>query len=529
MEETSSNCVRIIERDSPPRYMHYAEDFITVDLPVGTKVVYPKPPMKPIDNRKAAIRYALNHPEGDAKPLYAQLVPGMKVTIAIDDISVPLPPMKTPDLRQQMLEVLLEMMEDHGVEDYEMIVALALHRPMTGAEIKRMVGSRIFNKYYPDRLYNMDGEDPDGMTILGTTPHGEDVQMVKRAAESDLLIYVNINYVPMNGGFKSIGTGLAGYTGIRHHHNPKTILKCDSYMDPHKSELYNSNRRMGKIIKENLNVFHIETTINNKMYDDNLMFLAKPEDDWTSADFLKFRGMQAALKRLPRAAKRNFFHKIPADYGLLGVHAGETQAVHEKTLQKCWQQHAVEVDGQSDIVIYGIPFESPYNVNSIMNPLLVRVMALGYFFNMYRNKPVIKKDGTLIVTHPCYDDWDPEHHPSYIEFFNRCLTETRDSIELQDRWEEEFAHNPNYVEMYRRGNAYHGVHPFYMWYWAENGQAHVGRVIVVGAENDHVPERLGWLTADSMEEALEMAYGFHGANPDITMMHHPPFMIADVQ
>jgi hypothetical protein len=57
-----------------------------------------------LPNREAAIRYAINHPI-DAKPLYAQLEPGMRVTIAMDDISLPLPPMQTPDLRQTMLEV----------------------------------------------------------------------------------------------------------------------------------------------------------------------------------------------------------------------------------------------------------------------------------------------------------------------------------------------------------------------------------------------------------------------------------------
>ncbi|MFU8803438.1 MAG: lactate racemase domain-containing protein, partial [Bradymonadaceae bacterium] len=493
------------------------------------RVIYANKPMKAIENRQAAIRYALNHPEGGVAPLYAQLKPGMKVTIAIDDISVPLPPMKTPDIRQQVLEILLQILTDHGVEDVEMVIALALHRPMADWEIKRMVGPKIFAEYYPKKLYNMDGEDKENMVILGQTDQGEDVQMVRRAAESDMLIYLNVNFVPMNGGYKSIGTGLAGYQSIRHHHNPKTILASDSYMDPKKSALYDSNTRMGRLVNEKLNVFHIETALNNKMYDDTMDFLAIPEEDWSAADELKFKSLKWTLEKLPRKAKRAVFHKVPADYGLIGVFAGETEAVHEKTLQKCWQQHAVEVEGQSDVVVYGIPFESPYNVNSILNPLLVRVMALGYFFNMYRGKPLIKKGGTLIITHPCYDEFDPEHHPSYIEFFNRCLPETRCSRTLQNRWEEEFANNPNYVEMYRRGNAYHGVHPFYMWYWAENGQHHVGRVIVVGAENDHVPERLGWLTARTMDDALEMAREVHGESPDITVMHHPPFVITDVK
>ena len=527
MDDSPTQNVVYLDEDSAPRYLHYAEDFITYRFPAGTRVLYPNAPLKPIAHRKAAIRQALNNPEG-CEPLFAQLEPGMKVTIAVDDISVPLPPMKTPDIRQEMLEVVLDMLTDYGVEDVHIVVALALHRRMTDAEIERMVGSKIFNAYAPDRLYNMDAEEPDGMVILGETRHGEEVEIIRRAAESDLLIYVNINFVPMNGGFKSIGTGLSGYRGIRHHHNPETIRKSNSYMDPEKSALYSSNTRMGKIINEKINVFHIETTLNNKMYDDSLNFLARNEDQWSGADWAKFKSMQFALERLPRNLKRTVFHKIPADYGLVGVHAGKTQLVHEKTLEKCWKQHALKVKGQADVVVYGIPFESPYNVNSVLNPLLVRVMALGYFFNMYRNHPLVKKGGTLIVTHPCYDDFDPEHHPSYIEFFNRCLPETRDAFELQSRWEEEFAHNPNYVEMYRRGNAYHGVHPFYMWYWAAHAMDHVDEVIWVGADR-RTAQRLGFRAASTLADALEMASGTVGPSPSITYLHNPPHLIADVK
>ena len=50
-------------------------------------MIYPNPPIKGLPNREAAIRYAVNHPL-EMDPLYAQLEPGMKVTIAIDDISL---------------------------------------------------------------------------------------------------------------------------------------------------------------------------------------------------------------------------------------------------------------------------------------------------------------------------------------------------------------------------------------------------------------------------------------------------------
>jgi hypothetical protein len=156
-------------------------------------------------------------------------------------------------------------------------------------------------------------------------------------------------------------------------------------------------------------------------------------------------------------------------------------------------------------------------------------MGMRYFFNMFRGKPLLKKGGVMILVHPCYDDFDHDFHPSYIEFFHRLLPETRDSFKLREKYELEFAHNPSYIEMYRRGNAYHGVHPFFMWYWGENGRAHVGKVIVAGAENAHVPEILGWQRADSLSEAIAMARAEMGRSAEITMLHQPAIMIADVE
>jgi nickel-dependent lactate racemase len=117
----------------------------------------------------------------------------MKVTIAIDDISLPLPPMVLPDVRQTILEIVLELLSDSGVDDVHLIIANALHRRMTEAEMKRMVGEKIFAAHYPERYYNHDAEDPEGMVELERTSLGEVVAINRRAAESDLLIYVNIN------------------------------------------------------------------------------------------------------------------------------------------------------------------------------------------------------------------------------------------------------------------------------------------------------------------------------------------------
>lgn len=516
-----------INKKSAKRIIWYGDGFMHERLPVGTRVIYPHQPIGGLPDPDRAIRLALANPEG-GEPLHAMLKTGMRVTIAIDDISVPLPQMVRPDVRQRILDIVIPLLNDHGVDDIHLIVATCFHRRMTANEIKRMVGNKVFKEFYPDRLYNHDGEDPEGMISLGKTRLGEEVTINKRAADSDLLIYVNVNLVPMDGGHKSVGVGLCDYRTLKAHHTPQAILKSDSYMDPDHSELHHSCKRIGRMIDKAVKVFHIETAVNNRMFGETMSFLAKNEDEFTDLDRAKFEAMHATLSRLPSKLKREFLHRVPSPYDLIAVHAGTTEETHAPIMAACHKQYAIDVKGQADVVIMGIPFISPYNVNSILNPLLVQVLALGYLHNLYRGAPVLKKGGTLIVCHPLHDEFHAEHHPSYIEFFHRLLPETRDALQLQQRYEEKFATDPAYIAMYRKGNAYHGVHPFYMWYWGENGRAHVGRVIAAGCQQPYVAERLGWEWSSTLTEALDMARETHGPSPEITLLHLPPLGLMDV-
>ncbi len=522
--------IEFVDDKSGPLMVHYGTRFREVKLPRGSRVIYPNDPLEPLGNPKAAIKYALNHPL-DADPLYAQLTPGMKLTIAVDDISLPLPPMVRPDLREMILTEILSMCADHGVDDIEIIIAVCLHRHMTGPEIRRMVGDKIYNEYYPDRLYNHDAEDQENIVEIGITPEGDHVRLNRRAVESDLLIYVNVNLVPMDGGHKSVTVGLCDYLSVSAHHNTHTMHKCHSYMDPRpeKSQLAKICNRMGKIVDEKLNVFHIETALNNRMYGGQLAYLGRREASWSEFDRAKFQASAALLERLPESARRSFFQRIPSPYGLTAIYAGATEPTHEKILDACFKQYAVPVSGQCDVLVSGVPFISPYNVNSILNPLLVQVMALGYLFNMYRGSPLLRKDGVMILYHPCHEEFNRTHHPSYVEFYHRILSISTNSYDIH-QYEREFAENPDYVHMYRHGNAYHGVHPFYMWYWGDAGRAWVGKVIVVGPENTRVPRQLGWESAPDFNTALDMARSHLGkSHPEITMSHAPPIMIADVE
>ena len=85
-----------VDRSTPPTLMWHGEGFRLERLPVGTRVVYGPEPIAPLADPDAAIRHALDHPLGDSEPLRTLLRPGMRLTIAFDDVSLPLRPCVPP-------------------------------------------------------------------------------------------------------------------------------------------------------------------------------------------------------------------------------------------------------------------------------------------------------------------------------------------------------------------------------------------------------------------------------------------------
>ena len=54
----------------------------------------------------------------------------MKLTICFDDISLPLPPMRRPDIRQRVIEAVLDLAAAAGVDD---VAASSPPSPCTAA------------------------------------------------------------------------------------------------------------------------------------------------------------------------------------------------------------------------------------------------------------------------------------------------------------------------------------------------------------------------------------------------------------
>jgi hypothetical protein len=517
-----------VDGSTPPTLFWHGEGFRTERLPEGSRVLYPPEPLDPLADPTGAIRHALEHPLGGSEPLGALLRPGMRLVIAFDDVSLPLPPMRRPDNRQLVIEQVLDMAAAAGVDDVVLIAALSLHRRMTEAELRHALGDRIYDAFAPHGLLlQHDAEDPTDVVHLGVTDLGEDVEINRRAAQSDLLVYVNITLVAMDGGHKSVATGLATYRSLRHHHNARTMAMSRSFMDQEHSELHSSNWRMGRLIRDSgVKVFQIETTLNTDTFPEQFRFLQRREWEWAVADRAAFLAASRGLDAVPQRIARSILHGVKSPYRMTSVQAGEVEAVHARTTENVYAQHLVDIEGQADVLTMGLPYIGPYNVNSVMNPVLVACLGLGYYFNLYLGKPLVREGGVVIISHPTPWAFHPGHHPSYIDFFEQVLSQTTDPAEMH-KYEESFATDPWYVHLYRTGHAYHGVHPLYMWYWCAHALEHLGAVIVLGGDRAAV-RRLGFKPASTMADALEMASDVVGPDPSITHLHVPPILMARV-
>lgn len=467
----------------------FGDTLIEAKFPERTRILRPPEPLPPLKNPEQAIRDALASPL-DHEPLSRSVGPRAKVTIAFDDPCMPMVPMRSPDFREMTITILLEELDKLGVpkQNIQLICANALHRKWTRRELSTILGTKITQTFGPSHLYCHDAEDSESLLFLGETERGFEVEVHRAVFESDLFIYVNVTNSAMNGGWKSIVVGLSSFRSIRHHHRPFPGASGKSVMDHKHSSFQKLLGEMGKLVDRELDkrgrrILTLESVLNTA---------------------------------------------IPSE--LIAVFAGHPVKTHEETLKVVDKQQVLSVQGQSDVMVYGLSNQMDhYSKLSTINPILVRNLGLSYSFGLYHNKPVVREGGILILAHPCPRVFHPLHQPSYQELFEEVLPQLQDPYEIWDLYSEDYAHRLEFVHKYRYAYAYHGTHPLILWGQGAFPIRYVSRVFLAGASDDEAARRLGFEPFASLEEALLEAENILGKDCSITYQPMPPFYISSVQ
>ena len=467
--------------------LFYGDNWIDVSIPARTRVIRAEPTDSPppIPDLDSTIREALANPIAH-DPIPKLVGKGAKVTIAFDDTGVPLT--KSPDFRQVAISILLEELQKAGValQDIKLLCANALHRKRTRGELAPIVGERISVLWSPQRLYCHDAEDKENLVFVGETKRGHEVEVNRAVIDSDLLIYVNVTETPFSGGWKSIAVGLSSFRSIRHHHRPFPYASGKSVMDPKVSSFQKLIWELGAVIENHLaqkgrRIFSLESVV-------------KASD--------------------------------PPE--VTAVFAGHTPDVHVHTLDALNNIQVIDVEGQSDVGVFGISSKTGYCQNSFINPLLVVDKGFESTYGMFQNRLLIRPGGILILAHPCPYQFDDLRHPSYREFFDRLIPISLDPYELWNLFADYFAHRPEYIHKYRYGYGYHGAHLFFMWNTRGAPSRHLGGTFLAGAEDFDVARRIGFEPFATVEDAIAEAENRLGKDCSITFHAMPPVSIARV-
>lgn len=444
----------------------YGETGVEIEVPESAFVAIRKDPPA-IADPVEAFRKAICNPVG-MPPIQELVRPGGEVTIAFDA------PPRSGVPRRIAIPIILEELEKAGVPErhVRLICATGTQRKRTYEELRRNLGSEIFDRFWPRRLSNHDCTT--NLVQLGESRHGDYVEYNSAVCESDLLFYLG-TVVPLNwGGFTGVGAviGLGSARSIESHHTD-VINHPDSYAADPMSSLYMKHKLAIQAQIEKASgkkIFYADAAVNSK-------------------------GEPAA------------------------VYAGHSPEIQQDEWKSGIDLFKVTVP-QGDILVLGLPINDVYGTSH--NPLVSLTYA-AMAARSWLNKPLVRKGGVVIVLVRCDGRIDERTRPSdreVIDLFARCFS----AADLRD-YREEFLTRDDLIYRYRHCNACHPIHPFWLFYEDQYLLDHPGKVIFAGDVNPGAVRSVGCTPARSFEEALTMAR--HVVGNDARVLVVPRYFTRD--
>ncbi|MCX8172206.1 MAG: nickel-dependent lactate racemase [Archaeoglobaceae archaeon] len=475
------------------------DDVLIYDFPNEVDIVYPPPILKTHKSPLEIVKNAINS-------VKIESFTNSKIVIAFDDVSLPFP-LSKEDPRKLVITELIKKLKENGVgkDQLKLICATGLHRKCTKRELKFLLGN-ISSKY---KILNHDCRET---TFLGETESGYVVEVNKHLVEADLLIYVSIPFLPMNGGWKSIAVGLGSYECIRQHHLPE-VLEKSSYMNP-SSEMHKIINEIGRFVADQISIIQIELVVNNDFYSG---FISKSWNKLNGENKVAQKFMISLSNAMPHRIKSYIRNKYKAGYKLAFASAGEIDEIHPEILKKIYEHRGLKINRKYDAIIFGLPNMSPYSVNSEINPILFHTMVRGYLCNMFES--MLRKNGVFVVQNPLREFFDQNQHPAYRELYYKYIAKGKIEEKELESAEKELVANSELMERYANGFAYHPAHAVIAYYWGTLGLKKLEKVIVVGSRSK-AAKILGMESAKNMDEAIKLLREL-GCN-DIAYIFMPP-------
>lgn len=195
----------------------YGKTSLEFNLPDDASVTVVEPRyVDELVDQASAVREALRQPLG-SPPLKTLVKPSDKVGIVFSDITRPTP-------NHLILPILLDELNHVRDEQIALFNATGTHRLNTEAELRRMLGDEIVDRY---RIVQNDASDRDSHLLVGKTTSGNDAWIHREFVECDVRVSTGFIephlFAGFSGGGKAIMPGLALLETVIRNHSAKNI------------------------------------------------------------------------------------------------------------------------------------------------------------------------------------------------------------------------------------------------------------------------------------------------------------------
>ena len=220
--------------------LRYGKGMVTLDLSEAASVSYLYGNEMPvISDLPRAFQRAVEE-DCTGLPLKARVQAGDAVTIILSDIT------RFWMRQDKICELLVKYLEDCGIRDVVVLIALGTHRPMTESELEMLSSPYVYARY---RVLNHDC-DADDLIDIGQTRYGNHVEVNPLAVGRKVITVggtVHHLMAGYGGGRKSILPGICSRQTIRRNHS-MALDPCA----PHSSDLVGSGKLTSNPIHEDM-------------------------------------------------------------------------------------------------------------------------------------------------------------------------------------------------------------------------------------------------------------------------------------
>ncbi|MFZ7128087.1 MAG: lactate racemase domain-containing protein [Desulfobacterales bacterium] len=451
--------------------LDYGDGKMRVELPKTATVVrygdtYVDPPaVDPVETTRRALEKPLGFP-----PLRELGGPDRQVAIAFPD-RVKGGAHPTAHRRVAIPLIVEELLKGGTrIENIRLICAMGLHRKNTLEEWYGYLGKGIVERFWPDRLFNHDGEASD-LLDFGTDAMGNVVLCNRMMAEADLPIVVGHcsgnPYGGYSGGYKMIVTGLTGWRSIASHHCPDTMHRDDWLGASTQSHMRRQFRSIGEAMEAGIGK--------------------------------KFFAVDAVLGQHSQ---------------VLGVAAGKLSAVEEATWPLADRRTNVHLDmsGSADILVIGLPRNFHYGPGMGTNPIL---MSLAIGGQLSRCWNAFQEGGVIIAASICDGWFNANWFPSYEKTYDALQKYCTATDFLHSDEARNISSDVEYRFRYSNHFTYHPFHAMSMISGGCIPLQRTSAVFIVGPKSPQFARGMGFIPVATFREAMQRAKKIVGRTPRI--------------